>query len=106
MYEQNNFTGGQDNNGNEKADTTEYRYVREEIPHRSYMDASYAASGEGYTTPRSYYTPPEKLNKRLNKKQQRAEKKAARLEARKNGSGASTGGKGGRFATLVCACLV
>ena len=50
MYEQNNFTGGQDNNGNEKADTTEYRYVREEIPHRSYMDASYAASGEGYTT--------------------------------------------------------
>lgn len=43
----------------EGADTSEYRYTRENIPHHAYMDANYVPhSEESQNGPRSYYTPP------------------------------------------------
>ena len=102
MSEQDNFSGNTDESKNAPETENEYRYVKDEIPHRSYMDASFSASNEGCGTPRSYYTPPEKLNKRQNKKQAREEKRAARAEQR----AAEPRGGASRWVTLVCACLV
>ncbi|MEG1460846.1 MAG: trypsin-like peptidase domain-containing protein [Oscillospiraceae bacterium] len=47
---------------------TEYNYTREDIPHRSYMDANYAPKAEEPVTPRYYYTPPEKPAKKKREK--------------------------------------
>lgn len=96
MYEQDKVSKetGKGEDSPEKG--TEYRYVKDEIPHRSYMDASFASSGEMNSAPRSYYTPPEKLNKRQYRKEQKAAKKAVNPNT----------GSAGRWATLICACLV
>lgn len=104
MNEQDNLTNSVGGDGNESKPENEYRYVKDEIPHRSYMDANFAPSSEGYSAPRSYYTPPEKLNKRQYRKDQRAAKKAAKAEVMPQGS--KTGGGAGRWTVFVCACLV
>ena len=104
MLEQDNFSNTDNDNGSAPEGGNEYRYVKDEIPHRSYMDASFSASSEGYSAPRSYYTPPEKLNKKQNKKEERAAKRAARAEARAANPHSREGAR--RWTVLVCACLV
>lgn len=37
---------------------SEYRFSRDDIPHRSYMDANFSPKGDAQSGPRSYYTPP------------------------------------------------
>ena len=110
MYEQDNIPNSSNESDSTPQKDTEYRYVKEEIPHRSYMDASFSSSSEGYSAPRSYYTPPEKLNKKQYKKDQRAAKRAERAAARaakgEGGGGGSSNGGTKRWAVLVCACLV
>ncbi|NLV85865.1 MAG: trypsin-like serine protease [Clostridiales bacterium] len=54
--------------------SSEYRYTKEDIPHHSYMDASYAPSGEGPEAPRSYYTPPQKPPAAKKEKEKKANK--------------------------------
>ncbi len=56
----NNNIGGTEEGAGTSPQGSEYRFRKEDIPHHSYMDASYAPKGEGPETPRSYYTPPEK----------------------------------------------
>ncbi|NLH00851.1 MAG: hypothetical protein GX488_02920, partial [Clostridiales bacterium] len=83
MYEQNNFDGENTNNQPEENNSSEYRFSREEIPHRSYMDANYAPRGEGDAAPMTNYTPPVKPPK--NKKEKKP---------------------GISMAKLICLCLV
>lgn len=45
----------------------EYSYSREEIPYHSYIDANYQC-GNDIKTPRSYYTPPKRVEKKPRKK--------------------------------------
>lgn len=40
------------------SESSEYRFSRDDIPHRSYMDANYAPQDDAQPGPRSYYTPP------------------------------------------------
>lgn len=102
MFENDNFSGSTNDSTTTPEGGNEYRFVRDEIPHRSYMDASFSSSGEGCSAPRSYYTPPEALNKKKRRQEIRAEKKAKRAETRASGSG----GGASRWVTLVCACLI
>ena len=84
MYEQNNQNfGGENTSPPSDVQNTEYSFSRENIPHRSYMDANYVPQSEGPAAPRSYYTPPVKPPK-LKK-----EKKS-----------------GGGTAKLIAACLI
>ncbi len=82
MYEQNNH-GGEDMNQSSDNHNSEYRFSKEDIPHRSYMDANYLPRAEESTAPKSYYTPPVKPAKAKKEKKQ--------------GIGA---------AKLICICLV
>lgn len=85
MYEQDN--NNNINSGNSTDGGSEYSYTRESIPHRSYVDASYATSDEIPTSPRSYYTPPQKEG---------PPKKVKPPKEKKKSSG---------MIRLVCACL-
>ncbi len=93
MYEQDNNNMNNDNNGygsssSGSSDSSEYSYTKDSIPHRSYMDASYATSDEIPTTPRSYYTPPQR---------ETPPKKVKPPKEKKKSNG---------MVKLVCACLV
>lgn len=84
MYDNNNNNYDEENtNPPSDVQNNEYRYSREDIPHRSYMDANFVPKSEEQVPPRSYYTPPEKPPKRVK------EKKSS-----------------GSFAKLIVACLI
>ena len=66
MYEQDNNNYSGENGTPPPSDVqnsgynSEYSYKRDDIPHRSYMDANFVPKSEEQSTPRTYYTPPEK----------------------------------------------
>ena len=61
MYEQNNDNlGGENGTPPSDVQNTEYSFSKDNIPHRSYMDANYVPQSEGPVAPRTYYTPPVK----------------------------------------------
>ena len=69
MYEQNNENiGGENGTPPSDVQNTEYSFSKENLPHRSYMDANYVPQSEGPAAPRSYYTPPVKPPKIIKEK--------------------------------------
>jgi len=44
--------------GTSAGENSEYRFSRDDIPHRSYMDANFSPKDDAQSGPRSYYTPP------------------------------------------------
>ncbi len=69
MYEQGSSNyGGENGNPPSDVQNSEYRFKRDDIPHRSYMDANFVPKSEEQSTPRTYYTPPEKPPKRVKEK--------------------------------------
>ena len=72
MYEQenNDYNGG---NGNTPPDAqnSEYSFSKENIPHRSYMDANFVPQSEEQAAPRTYYMPPQKPPKKEKEKKNR-----------------------------------
>lgn len=70
MYEQendNNFGGGNENPPSD-VQNSEYSYSKENLPHRSYMDANFVPRSEEAAPPRTYYTPPIKPPKKIKEK--------------------------------------
>jgi len=68
MYEQNNNIDGENGNPPSDVQNSEYSFSRENIPHRSYMDANFVPKSEEQAAPKSYYTPPEKPPKKVKEK--------------------------------------
>lgn len=44
--------------GTSASENSEYRFSRDDIPYRSYMDANFSPKDDAQSGPRSYYTPP------------------------------------------------
>ncbi|MBP8639325.1 MAG: trypsin-like peptidase domain-containing protein [Oscillospiraceae bacterium] len=83
MYEQDNESfGGANGMPPSDVQNTEYSFSRENIPHRSYMDANFVPQNEEPNGPRAYYTPPVKPPKLKKEK------------------------KSGGMAKLIVACLI
>lgn len=70
MYDQNS-DGGENMNSPSDAQDSEYRFTRENLPHRSYMDANFVPHSEEQSAPRTYYTPPEKIPKKKKEKEKK-----------------------------------
>lgn len=49
----------------------EYRFTRDELPHRAYMDANFSPRNEEPAMPRTYYTPPVRPEKKPTEKKKR-----------------------------------
>lgn len=72
MHEQeNNNYGGENGNTPPDAQDSEYSFTKENIPHRSYMDANFVPQSEEQAAPRTYYTPPQKPPKIKKEKKHR-----------------------------------
>ncbi len=72
--------------GGSTPNESEYSYTRESIPHPSYMDASFQTRDEVQAAPKTYYTPPEPVEKKPKQKKQKK--------------------SGGMFWKIACICLV